>query len=89
MAAPIFWILNLILMHWQEIIREMSLVSPPGLLTSDLPDYTGFSLRCGWVNSGRVYMGVVWYVLILSAPTSENRGLGPGYEGQVVAVVTV
>lgn len=67
----------------------MSVVSPPGLLTSDLPDCTGFSLSCGWVNSCRVYMGVVWYVLILCAPTSENGALGPGCEGQVVAVVTV
>lgn len=65
----------------------MSVLSPPGLLTSDLPDCTGFSLSCGWVNSCRVYMGVVWYELILCAPTSEDRG--PSCEGQVVAVVTV
>lgn len=67
----------------------MSLVSPPGLLTSDPPGYEGFSLSCGWVTSGRVYAGVVWYVLILWAPASESRAFGPSREGQVVAVVTV
>lgn len=34
-------------------------------------------------------MGVVRYVLVLCAPTSENRALGPGCGGQVVAVVTL
>lgn len=58
-------------------------------LTSDLPDYTGFSLSCGRVNSSRVYMGVVWYVLVLRAATSENGASGPSYEAQVVAAVTV
>lgn len=34
-------------------------------------------------------MGVVWYVLVLRAATSENGASGPSYEVQVVAAVTV
>lgn len=58
-------------------------------LTSDLPDYPGFSPSCGRVNSSGVYMGVVWYVLFLRAATSEDAAPGPGYEEQVVATVTL